>query len=48
MFENDAVIIGGGPAGLAAGLYLCRARRQTVLIGREMFSANEQRAAVVP
>ncbi len=40
MFENDAVIIGGGPAGLTAGLYLCRARRQTVLIGREMFSAN--------
>lgn len=40
MFENDAVIIGGGPAGLTAGIYLCRARRQTVLIGREMFSAN--------
>ncbi len=40
MFENDAVIIGGGPAGLTAGLYLCRARRQTIMIGREMFSAN--------
>jgi thioredoxin reductase (NADPH) len=40
MLENDAIIIGGGPAGLTAGLYLCRARRQTILIGREMFSAN--------
>jgi thioredoxin reductase (NADPH) len=28
----DIVIIGGGPAGLAAGLYAARARRKTVLL----------------
>ena len=30
--EYEIVIIGGGPAGLAAGLYAARARRQTVLL----------------
>jgi thioredoxin reductase (NADPH) len=30
--EFEIVIIGGGPAGLAAGLYAARARRKTVLI----------------
>ncbi|MBN2453435.1 MAG: FAD-dependent oxidoreductase, partial [Candidatus Omnitrophica bacterium] len=28
----DIVIIGGGPAGLTAGLYACRARMKTVLV----------------
>jgi thioredoxin reductase (NADPH) len=35
MFDWDAVIIGGGPAGLTAGLYLCRANRRTLLLERD-------------
>jgi thioredoxin reductase (NADPH) len=34
MPDWDAVIIGGGPAGLTAGLYLCRAKWRTLLIER--------------
>ena len=32
----DLVIIGGGPAGLTAGLYACRARMKTLLIEKMM------------
>jgi len=32
MSDWDAIIIGGGPAGLAAGLYLCRGGWRTLLI----------------
>lgn len=34
--QYDIVIIGGGPAGLAAGLYAARARRSTLLIERKV------------
>jgi thioredoxin reductase (NADPH) len=34
--EYDIVIIGGGPAGLAAGLYAARARRSTVIIEKNV------------
>jgi len=32
--EYDVIIIGGGPAGLSAGLYVARARRKSLLIER--------------
>ncbi len=35
MFDWDCVIIGGGPAGLTAGLYLGRAKRRTLLIDKD-------------
>jgi thioredoxin reductase (NADPH) len=37
MFDYDVVIIGSGPAGLTAGLYLCRAKRKVLLLEKEMF-----------
>ena len=35
MFDWDAIIIGGGPAGLTAGLYLSRAGRRTLLLDKD-------------
>jgi thioredoxin reductase (NADPH) len=34
--EDDIIIVGAGPAGLAAGLYAARARRRTLLIERKV------------
>lgn len=36
----DAIIIGGGPAGLTAGLYACRARLKTLLV--ESYTVSSQ------
>lgn len=39
--ENwDVVIIGGGPAGLTAGIYTARARLRTLLIEKDMIGGN--------
>jgi thioredoxin reductase (NADPH) len=35
MFDWDAIIVGGGPAGLTAGLYLSRAGRRVLLLDKE-------------
>jgi thioredoxin reductase (NADPH) len=40
MFDWDAIIIGGGPAGLTAGIYLSRARVRTLLLEGESYGGK--------
>jgi thioredoxin reductase (NADPH) len=40
MFDWDAIIIGGGPAGLTAGLYLSRGGMRTLLLEEETYGGK--------
>jgi thioredoxin reductase (NADPH) len=40
MFDYDAIIIGGGPAGLTAGIYLTRAGYRVLLLEKESFGGQ--------
>jgi thioredoxin reductase (NADPH) len=44
MLDFDAIIIGGGPAGLTAGLYLGRGKYRTLLIDKDGFGGNVKNA----
>jgi thioredoxin reductase (NADPH) len=44
MLDFDAIIIGGGPAGLTTGLYLSRGKFRTLLIDRDGFGGNVKNA----
>jgi len=45
--EYDIVLIGAGPAGLAAGLYAARARRKTILLERDVTGGQIALTSVV-
>lgn len=38
--DYDAIIIGGGPAGLAAGIHLSRAKKRVLLLDKESFGGQ--------
>jgi len=44
---HDPIIIGGGPAGLTAGLYASRAGVESVLVGKEIIGGQITRAELV-
>ncbi|MGD1118279.1 MAG: FAD-dependent oxidoreductase [Dehalococcoidales bacterium] len=47
MFDWDAIIIGGGPAGLTAGLYLSRAKRRVLLLDKDAAGGYPRNIALI-
>ena len=47
MFDWDVVIIGGGPAGLTAGLYVARANRRVIVLEKESLGGYPKNVDVV-
>jgi len=40
LFDYDAIIIGGGPAGLTTGMYLARAGYRVLLLEKNQFGGQ--------
>jgi thioredoxin reductase (NADPH) len=47
VIDYDAIIIGGGPAGLTAGIYLARARYRVLLLEKNQFGGNLLNIALI-
>ena len=47
MSDFDVVIIGGGPAALAAGIYICRGNYRSLLIDKDGFGGNDKNAELI-
>jgi thioredoxin reductase (NADPH) len=47
VIDYDAIIVGGGPAGLTAGIYLARARYRVLLLGKDQFGGNLLNIALI-